>query len=170
MAKKVLNVELNYKSVMNAVNCLYQYEASISKKVDELIKRLSDIGVNVIDSTMMNVPPVDRGQYSIDKSGDSKHIFITLSGDQVLFIEYSAGITFGTNSFSGLPNNPNYGSGMGVGTYPGQTHAEDPEGWYYKDRYGQSQHTYGIRAYQPMFNADMEMRKQIVSIAKEVFK
>lgn len=174
LAEKVLNIELTKESIDKAIEYLKTYEKSIDAKTKVLVERLREIGVNVINSAMMSVPPVDRGTYDADsfQENENGHIKATifLSGDQVLFIEFSAGVTFGTRSFNGAPNNPNYGNGMGVGTYPGQTHAEDPEGWWYKDRYGASQHTYGIRAHQPMFNADMEMRKQLVSIAREVFK
>lgn len=175
MADKVLEIELTKESINKAIEYMKSYEESIEAKTRLLVQRLRQVGIEVIDAVMMSVPPVDRGEeYTINEfQANSKgHVTagITLSGDQVLFIEFSAGVTFGTRSFNGAPNNPNYGNGMGVGTYPGQTHAENPEGWWYTDRYGESQHTYGIRAHQPMFNADMEMRKQLVSIAREVFK
>lgn len=170
MGKHVLNIELNEKSINEAIAYLKKYESSIDEKVEVLIDRLAEVGINVINAVMMSVAPVDRGEYNATKTEDGKHsVTITLSGDEVLFIEYSAGVTFGTTTFESLPNNPSYGDGMGVGTYPGQTHAEDPEGWWYVDRYGQAQHTYGVRAYAPMFQADMEMRSKIVDIAKEVF-
>ena len=173
MAKRVLRVQLNKQSIQDALDYIEAYQKSIEDKMNILTMELSKIGVEVINATMMGVSPADRGEYevkeSISKGKNSTTMTITLSGDQVLFIEYSAGVTFGTTDFSPLPNNPDYGSDMGVGTYPDQTHAYDPTGWWYKDKYGTSQHTYGISAHAPMYHADMEMRAKIVSIAKEVF-
>ena len=124
---------------------------------------------------MMSVAPVDRGDYEVESTSQSGEntacMTIRLSGDQVLFIEFSSGIMYGTDSFPSLPNNPNYGSKYGMGTYPGKGHWNDPEGWWYTGKWGNgdSRHTYGIRAYAPMYNADTEMRKQIANIAREVF-
>ena len=59
--------------------------------------------------------------------------------------------------------------GMGTGTFPGQTHAFDPEGWYYKDLEGNWHHSYGVYASMPMYHAYMEMYDQIAQTAREVF-
>lgn len=59
--------------------------------------------------------------------------------------------------------------GMGTGTFPGQTHAEDPEGWWYQTVDGVWHHSYGVSPTMPMFKAQMEIYDQIATIAKEVF-
>lgn len=59
--------------------------------------------------------------------------------------------------------------GMGTGTFPDQTHAEDPEGWWYQTLDEVWHHSYGVYPTMPMEKALMEMFDQIDTVAKEVF-
>lgn len=59
--------------------------------------------------------------------------------------------------------------GMGTGTFPHQTHAEDPEGWWYMTLDGEWHHSYGVTPTMPMAKAQIEMLDQIDTVAKEVF-
>lgn len=59
--------------------------------------------------------------------------------------------------------------GMGTGTFPDQTHAEDPEGWWYMTLDGEWHHSYGVTPTMPMAKAQIEMLDQIDTVAKEVF-
>lgn len=59
--------------------------------------------------------------------------------------------------------------GVGQGTFPGQTHAENANGWFWTDTAGKEHHSIGEAPYYPMYNAEMAMLEQINSIAKEVF-
>lgn len=72
---------------------------------------------------------------------------------------------------SGLKaNNPKAGElGMGTGTFPGQTHAEDPEGWWWMDLDGKWHHSSGVAPTMPMFKAAQEMERNLMKIAREVF-
>ena len=58
---------------------------------------------------------------------------------------------------------------MGTGTFPGQTHAEDPEGWWYQTLDGVWHHSKGIAPTMPMAKAQAEIYDQIASVAREVF-
>lgn len=168
---KTISFELSEASINAAINELETYKRQLNHKLFQLVSRLADIGVESIESTMMSIAPADRGEYTAMKSPDGSYAFkITLKGDQVLFVEFSSGITFGTNSFPTLPNNPSYGADYGMGTYPSEKgHWDDPLGWYYKGTWGEWEHTYGVRAYAPMYHADMEMRNRLTAIAREVF-
>ena len=59
--------------------------------------------------------------------------------------------------------------GMGTGTFPEQTHAEDPEGWWYMDMNDEWHHSHGVRPTMPMGKAYAEILNQIGTVAKEVF-
>lgn len=72
---------------------------------------------------------------------------------------------------SGLKaENPANIPGVGTGTFPGQTHAENPGGWWYMDLDGVWHHSNGVSARMPMYFAGKEMRAKIVSIVREVFQ
>ena len=173
---KKIKIQLSDRSILEAISQINKYKFELSTKTKLLVDRLAEIGINTINVTMRSVDAVDRGDYNaapvpIEGGANSpiQRMSVQLSGDQILFIEFSSGITHGTSSFPSMPNNPSYGSGYGMGTYPnGKGHWDDPKGWWYsKD--GESHHTYGLKPYAPMYHADEDMRKAITSIAKEVF-
>ena len=118
---------------------------------------------------MESIPDEEKGSYYTeiiyDKNGNITGASVRLSGDKVLFIEFSAGITYGSSNYP-----LSSGSTYGVGTYPGQTHAFSPYGWWYTDeRNGETRHSYGNRAYMPMYHAEVAIVLAVRKIAKEVF-
>lgn len=77
---------------------------------------------------------------------------------------------FGAGLRANISNNPTARElGMGTGSFPGQTHAEDPEGWWYMDMDGEWHHSYGTYPSMPMWNAANEIIDQIRDTAREVF-
>lgn len=167
MAKKI-SISLSQSSIQSAIDELNKYKNNLQRKQEIFIERLAKEGLQVIQSTMESIPDEEKGSYYTEivsnSQGDIIGATIRLSGDSVLFIEFSAGITYGTSSYP-LPS----GSKYGVGTYPGQTHAFDKNGWWYIDERGEKHHSYGNRAYMPMYHAEQAIIIQIRTIAKEVF-
>ena len=153
-----------------AIDELKQYQSDIDIKMKQLVDELAELGLDTISSVIQEIPEEETGQ---DMIMDKKSIMendgivsmsIELSGSKVLFIEFSAGVTFGQKDYP-----LDSGSGYGVGTYPGQTHAFDPGGWFYTDENGESKHSYGNRAYMPMYHARTEMCNQVLEIAQRIF-
>lgn len=177
MAKRRIKFSLSTDSINEAIRQIEEYKRSLDNKLDVFVERLAEVGVHTARVIMETVPQNDRGEYNVETIYDSagEHAVgatISLYGDQVLFIEFSSGITNGTDSFPSLPNNPSYGSKYGMGTFPSDKGLwANPKGWWYTNRRtGQTkQHTYGVRAYAPMYNADITMRHQLATIAREVF-
>lgn len=171
MSKKI-KISLNSKSIQNAINQINAYQIKFQQKNEVFIQKLADIGLNVIQSTMESIPDDDeKGSYYTeiinDDRGNIKGASIRLSGDKVLFIEFSAGITYGTSEYP-LPS----GSDYGMGTYPSTKAKSDwdnPNGWWYTDESGQKHHSYGNRAYMPMYHAEQAIIIAVRQIAKEVF-
>lgn len=82
----------------------------------------------------------------------------------LLLVEFGAGIHFNATA------NPKASEmGMGVGTFPDQTHAFE-DGWYYLNEDNRWVYTHGTKATMPMYNAMKAIREQYVTVAKEVFK
>lgn len=60
---------------------------------------------------------------------------------------------------------------VGQGTFPGQTHAYDPNGWWYKStRDEQWHHSYGVHPQYPMQHAYDLMQTQVDSAIRRIFK
>ena len=169
MQRKQIKINLfDGRSLDKAIQEIRQYQNSLPRKVQTFIDRLAKEGLQVVQSTMESVPDEEKGSYYTEivntSNGDIIGAAIRLTGDKVLFIEFSAGITYGTDNYP-LPSGDKYG----MGTYPGKGHWNSPYGWWYVDEQGNKHHSYGNRAYMPMYHAEQAIILQISHIAREVF-
>lgn len=178
MAKKVLKTDLSVKGIERLQEELLKYRDELPNKCRELASKLLQSGVTVSKAKISESP---LGKYvtittdiSADKMG-CKGILLAkgevIESDEynpfsvLLAIEFGAGV-----HFNPTPNPLSAEMGYGVGTFPGQVHAFDPNGWYYWDEENQKWvHSYGIKATMPMYSADMEIIQNIVEKAREVF-
>lgn len=89
---------------------------------------------------------------------------VRADGNAVLFIEFGAGYLMGY----GHPDP----QGFGPGTYPGQTHAFDPNGWFLPKEAqiasGQKK-SYGNPPAAAMYNTVKHLEGRIGELAREVF-
>lgn len=65
--------------------------------------------------------------------------------------------------------NPMQIPGVGQGTFPGQTHAFDKEGWYWLDENDNLNYSRGITAKMPMYKASIRIQEIAKKKAKEIF-
>ena len=176
--EKVFKSGLSVKELENLKNELKNYKREIEKNTEILISSLLQSGVEVSQSKISESP---LGKYvtvttniSADKMG-CKGILLAKGAVKeqegyapfsiLLAIEFGSGV-----HFNPTPNPLSAEMGYGVGTYPGQIHAFDPNGWYFwSEEKQQWIHSYGVKATMPMYNADMEIIQNVVKFAKEVF-
>ena len=178
MAKKIFKSDLSVSGLNELKRQLLQYKDDLPTKCEKLVSRLLQSGV-AVSQTKINESPL--GKYvtvttniSADKMG-CKGILLAKGAVKeqegyapfsiLLAIEFGAGIHYNPTP------NPNADKfGLGVGTFPGQIHAFQSEGWMYWDEKAHEwRHTYGVKATMPMYSADMEIIKNVVKLAKEVF-
>ena len=178
MAKKVFKTDLSVNGIEALKRQFLQYKDELPTKCKKLVSRLLQSGIAVSQSRISESP---LGKYvtvttniSADKMG-CKGILLAKGAVKeqdgyapfsvLLAIEFGAGARFNPD-----PNPLSAEMGYGVGTYPGQIHAFDPNGWYFwSEEKQQWIHSYGVKATMPMYSADMDIIKNVVSIAKEVF-
>lgn len=170
MAKKI-RISLSEKSIQNAIKEIEAYKREFQRKNQIFIDRLSKIGLDVVQATMESIPAEEKGSYYTEivnnSHGDIIGAAIKLTGDKILFLEFSAGIAYGTDSYP-LPSGDKYG----MGTYPSKKEKSDwdnPSGWWYVDENGQKHHSYGNRAYMPMYHAEEAIVLAVRQVAREVF-
>lgn len=113
------------------------------------------------------------GSLSVVEESPTRHILMAAS-KAILFFEFGAGVSGGGHPLAG-------DFGMGPGTYPGQTHAFNPNGWWFPtddpnlivktNRDGQGfGHSYGNPPHMPFYNASRRMRDDLLDVAREVFQ
>ena len=178
MAKKVFKSDLSVGGLNDLKRQLLQYKDDLPTKCEKLVSRLLESGLSVASA---RVGESQLGKYvtvttniSADKMG-CKGILLAKGAVKeqggyapfsiLLAIEFGAGARFNPD-----PNPLSAEMGYGVGTYPGQIHAFDPNGWYFwSEEKQQWIHSYGVKATMPMYSADMEIIQNVVKLAKEVF-
>lgn len=174
-----LDIKLSENSINHAIKKLEHYRDRLQGRLDKFVDALCDLGIDTINAEINAIDPdMFAGEPDATASkkpesapeGHSK-MRIRLTGKDVLFIEFSAGITYGTNSYP-LPS----GKGYGMGTFSKYGFWDNPDGWYYKDEgnpYADPDthlvHSYGNPAYMPMYHAIESIRFQMWYAAWEIF-
>lgn len=177
MARKTIKVDIfNPKSIQNCIKQIEAYRDDLPKKCQEICRRLTEEGVKVADVAINSVPigktitlttdinPSKMGCQAIMKMTGRE----TRTEDGRIF--YTAlGIEFGSGIYYNKTANPKSAEfGMGVGTFPGQTHAFQDK-WYYLGDDGEWHASHGVQAGMPMYKASVALSQKIDSIIKEVF-
>lgn len=169
MAKKI-SFNLSVDSIQKAIDELNAYKNSLSSKNEIFVQRLAEVGLDTVNSIMQSIPSEEAGEYNtevvLNGSGQISGAAIRLSGNKILFVEFSAGVRYGTQDYP-LPSGAQYGAG----TYPSDKgNWANPWGWWYKDENGEYKHSYGNRAYMPMYNAERAIIMTVRNIARQVFQ
>ena len=160
----------------DAIRMMEKTETRIRAAAEEIVRRLSLIGYDVAYTIMEGhvYSGETLGSLTIVEESPTRFL-LQAESEAILFFEFGAGVQ-GT----GHP------WGYGAGTYPGQTHALDPGGWWfptndpaiglventsdnpkYQD-YGYWGHTYGNPPRMPMYQAYTKMKDSLLEVAKEV--
>lgn len=162
-----INIDLSSGSVRKAIEQLKAYKEDISKKNKLFVERLALLGIPVIQEAISfnqgdSDPNVEK-EIILDTDGDVAKAVLRIRGKDVLFFEFGSGIHYNPTN---APHAEKFG--YGVGTYPGQKHAFDEKGWFYRDATG-LHHSYGTQATMPMLKASNQIIRNIRKIAREVY-
>ena len=179
MVRKTMKINLldGGKSLQQASRQIEQYKNDLSRKCEEICRRLSEIGVQVANTVLRegkleDYQPSTKVSYEIDTSGNIVRAKIIISGPYILFLEFGSGIRY-----SGTKNPKVAELGYGPGTYPSNApqqnppydNWESPTGWYYYGDDGKVHHTFGVQAKMPVYRASVEIMKSVNEVAKEIF-
>lgn len=179
MAKKKFKANLSVDGIETLKRQLLDYKQSLNDKCKLLVQRLAEEGIIVAQQNVGNfgkyitfttsITSTQTGCSGImiaTNTGIITSQWLTQEGEKSADVSPLLMVEFG----SGLrAENPKNIPGVGTGTFPGQTHATDPNGWWYMDLDGEWHHSYGITPKMPMYKASIEMHKKINKVAREVF-
>ena len=172
------------QSIQQAQEQVRAYKAELIAKCETFIRELARVGIMVgerntgeygryitftaeIDPTQYGCKAVViatntgliRSEWFANAQGDVK----TADVSPLLMAEFGSGLR-ADDSYGKRQHPP-----MGTGTFPDQTHAEDPGGWWWKTLDGEWHHSYGERPTYPMAKASIAMASQIHDVARAVF-
>jgi hypothetical protein len=161
MAK--ITVPLSVAGINQLQTKLEEYRKCQQERAKELARRLADLGVSVAKIGFENGSHLGERDENVVAEETENGFKVRAYGKTVLFVEFGAGITYG----SGHPEAQEFG--MGAGTYPdGKGHWNDPDGWYLPKSAGGG-HTYGNPPAMPMYEARKQIEQELPRIVKEVF-
>jgi len=171
---KTIRMTLNPADIDRAIKELESYSKSLSAKADAIANALTQMGYSVAASILSShaFDGDTLRSLTVESEGDGKYVLYAES-EAILFVEFGVGARAGSNPLGAE-------LGMGSGTYPGQTHANDPNGWWFPTndprlivRVGEDGqgwgHSFGYPARMPFAMADETMKQDILRVAKGVF-
>lgn len=170
---------LDSKSIKNLIDDLKDYRSLLRSRSERLVERLLEEGIKVAYQHVGRYGGYVEFTKEIDSS-TTQCVGLLIGQDSKPYIstwKYQGGLKsvevsailmleFGSGWLANVIWNV---SGVGQGTFPGQTHATDANGWYWEDENGVKHHSRGEVPHYPMYNADMAMLTKIDAIAREVF-
>ena len=169
---KVIRCKLDSASIGQAIKELQDYRKGLEDKIRQLVESLAKEGVEVAKAYAMaaqgdSEKPSDP-VYTINPNGDIVTAQISITGDDILFIEFGAGIYYNNGN-----NHPKAAElGYGVGTYPSEhppNRAINPGYWWYKTDKSKSNFSLGTEATMPMYHAAENARNTAIKKAIEIF-
>lgn len=162
---KTIKLGFDSASIAKALQELQGYQLWLREKTEALAFELTARGLDISAMSFERAQydgPRDDIVYDVEDRGDGVFAII-VDGETAIILEFGAGVKYGY----GHPQANEFG--FGPGTYPGQTHAMDPKGWWLPKSAGGG-HTYGNRPSMSMYNTAKTLREQLAEIAREVFK
>ena len=100
MANKTIKMELSHKSIQDTIKQLRQYQNSLKSKNELFVRRLSELGIPVIDQNIsLSQGDSDKNHSTyikINSFGDYSQATLVCEGAGLLFIEFGAGIHYNT--------------------------------------------------------------------------
>lgn len=174
MAKKKFEVNImSLSSIEQIINELRAYQNSLEKKIKLLCWRLADIGLETARATVYSLDAVFTGELfqslhieQRNSGTDAVVLAIVANSQHAVFVEFGTGIIGKENPYPGkLPEGVSwqYASGKTI-----RQLLDGRYGWfYYRD--DQWYFTEGMPSRPFMYFATLEIQKNVVKIAKEVF-
>jgi hypothetical protein len=180
MGKRVLKAELSVKSIENLKKELLDYKNNeLNRLLVRFTEELLKIGIQVVDERMNNASykfdknnvmsgadPSHNTFVRISKFGSNVKATLVVTGRELLFIEFGAGVSFNTEKGSS-PHKKGEEFGFTIGSY-GKGYGSRKVWGYYNDN-GDLVLTRGVKAEMPMYYADIAMIQSVVEVARRVF-
>ena len=172
MAYKIINIDLlNNRSLDKAIQEIRQYQNSLNDKCAEFVRRLAEVGIPVIDENIAAAQgDSDKGHNTyikINSFGSYSQAELIVESNSILWIEFGAGVHF-NGHLGSSPHPKGEELGYTIGSY-GKGQGKNDFWFYYADS-GEAVMSHGTQATMPVYKAGLEIKRQVLKIAKEVFE
>lgn len=169
------NIQVNIfdpKSVEKAIKELNAYKKEVETKTRELAQRLTDLGADIVRMKIVEMGAYYSGDLLSGVEGYFSPTlnagFIRVTSDHVAFVEFGTGVVGQQNPHT----NGEYLSKASWGYATGSkifTTKDGRVGWIYPTDDGGFRFTEGMESRPFMYETALELERQYMQIAKEVF-
>lgn len=174
--RRNIQIPLNSRGLALMKKELEKEKARILWAQTEIVKRLLERGVMVMEGTLDNHvhtgETIDSIKVDIKTGAESTTGTLTVGSKAILFLEFGAGLIG-----YGHPRASEFG--FGPGTYPGNGNWDNPGGWWYPtddpalslhvDKYGQMWgFSTGTRPLMPMHTTVEWVKRNVEAVTREV--
>lgn len=186
--KIVYKARLDTNDIQNVINQIDYYKHALERDVQRFIDKLATEGITCAMHTNMTFGNYISFHKTMMVNGHYTEAQIVMHADSMMFSEWKQedgsvktaevnpilmeefGSGFKTAEIHAQRSNAFSGHTLGgQGTFPNQTHANDSNGWWYKDLNDEWHHVYGTKPSMPLSNAIMEMYLKVKQVEKDVF-
>lgn len=165
------------KFILDDIDGIIDYLDTYSNKLDDkatqISERLAELGISIAYQNVggeygsyLTFGKIMENGEVIFYATDNGQIRVTWDGNEGYDVSPLLLCEFGSGQYAENPFN--IPLPVGQGTMPNQTHAFDPQGWYWRVG-GQLHHSIGVPPNSPMYHASLEIIDSVVEVAKEVF-
>ena len=170
-----IHIDLSESSIDSAIQQINEYKTRVHNAGAEIAERLANLGYTVAWGIMAGNVYSGETISSLQVLQESETRFVLQAGSPaLLFFEFGAGVNGGGHPLNAELN-------MGPGTYPGEGHWNDPNGWWFPtddpnlavrtNKNGEMWgHSYGNPPHMPFYRASRAMRDDLIRVAKEVLQ
>ncbi len=169
------NIQVNIfdpKSIDKAIKKLNAYKLEVETKTRELAQRLTDLGADIVRMKIVEMGAYYSGDLLSGVEGYYSPAlnagFIRVTSDHVAFVEFGTGVVGQQNPHT----NGEYLSKASWGYATGSkifTTKDGRVGWIYPTDDGGFRFTEGMESRPFMYETALELERQYMQIAKEVF-
>ena len=170
-----INIKLDTRSVKMAIRNIRRYQKQLDEKCALAVQKLADVGIataklncGAYGDKITFTKEITNGNHKVvGRMIAVGHPMMRMQKGQAVEVDPLLLAEFGSGWEAKVLDNV---AGVGQGTFPRQTHAFDPQGWWYVDiETGESIHSYGESPTFPMHSASIAMIFSINDVLKEVF-
>lgn len=171
MSKRTIKIDLfDRKSLQSAIKQIQKYRDDLPRKCELFVRKLAEVGIPVIDQNISAAAGDSDKNHNtyikINSFGSYSQAELIVESRSILFLEFGAGVHYNGNA-GGSPHPLGAEKGYTIGSY-GKGQGKNDFWFYYADT-GEAVMSHGTQATMPLYKASLEIRRQILAIAKEVF-
>lgn len=176
---RTLTAKLDTNDINRLIKDLQNRKLTLKEQCKEFVSRLADKGIETAKANGGEYGNLIMFSKEIeDTVSGAKGIMLATDGTKIVREwKYKGGtktaevspLLMAEFGSGWLAKNLDGVEGVGQGTFPGQTHAFDPYGWWWTTPDGKKHHSKGEAPTFPMHAASVAMIMEINDVAREVF-